>query len=200
MIPETLSLLSLVISIISSLLFIIFLKQRKLIKIILILLYIFTSVSALWFYSIRILKQSIDGDYEWQWAGENWIGKVRINNNMVYMNVKRILKTFYCRGDTLIIQYKHYPNPIIKTYEPGSIKPHIDGQGFDMTIVVRKNVCICTNSICHYKPGIHIITANLRKVDAFGGVAKDVYISDEGDTIVSYGDIILVKYRSGDRF
>jgi len=144
-----------------------------------------------------------DGKFEWQWAGQNWIGNARFgrdSNNEITLSldVNKVLGTEAVAD-------------VMRTSQPGKVK--ISNGSMDITDVkvIMNGFELVPIGSDRYMEGVSkkntstkiISITNLRPVIAFAGSInyqhRDV---GDGDRIVNEGtgDIVLVKHSSGRRF
>lgn len=122
------------------------------------------------------------GQFEWQWAGEGWIGTVSIKKNdegkdVAELSMKQVVN----------VNGKYSTKPVLVSTEEGRIEG--DSDGFRLESRVRKN--IYDNG--EEKVMLQTLKADLVKVEAYAGTVR--YESSDGK--MQNGDIVLVRYKSG---
>jgi hypothetical protein len=133
-------------------------------------------------------RSQLIGDYEWQWAGDNWLGSVKfqsLSNGSVSSAIDlRVLKPDPRNGNNY---------QIIKAFESDTEGSASVGQQSMISLHLPVLVSPEYRKI-HHLSSAHIdIDAELQPVEAFAGRVR--YNGDQTTT----GDIILVRYRSETR-
>ncbi len=149
---------------------------------------LFTLIS----YFRQIYAKSIYGNFEWQWAGENWIGIVSIKKNednktIAEVDMKKFIKKQRVEG-----KGEYEAIQLMQNTSEGSIVGNKDG--FKLKLPVRKNILDENNNIIGETS--QNIEANLVPIEAYAGIANYIY----QDGSIARGDMILVRYNSGIRF
>lgn len=139
----------------------------------------------------RIKSKKVTGEFEWQWAGENWLGyvKISVDENNTSQSIAKIKmeKVFkYGKpGDTM------RPREQIKVFEssnPGSLIG--DKDGFKLTLPIKRHQFDKNNK--EIKPTYERLEAELKPAEAYVGSVNYNY---EGGGQGS-GDIILIRHRT----
>jgi hypothetical protein len=149
-----------------------------------------------------ILKDG--GKFEWQWAGQNWIGNLefkRGSNNEItaWLDLNKYLGT-------------EAVSDVMRTSQPGQVKLsngyieisdlRVKMSEFELVPIGADGKSI--EGISKKTTSIKVLSiTNLRPVVAFAGVINYQHReAGENDRIVNEGtgDIVLVKYSSGKRF
>ena len=142
-------------------------------------------------YAIRgyraVEKQSLYRTYEWQWAGENWYGRISLANQngknvVTSMRVGELQKRYADGGDTFSFQIG--PQPILELVEGGF---GLDADRLTLDLTVRKKV------IHSDVPARQRITGSLGRKLCFVGKVKYSDFAAQKDYV---GDMILVDYIS----
>ena len=150
--------------------------------------------------SIEEMLLQDNGRFEWQWAGQNWIGNVefqRGSNNEITasLDVNKVIGT---RGVV----------DVMRTSQPGKVKlsdGYIDisdltvsKNDFDLVPIDSRSSIEGTSKLATSSKILSI--TNLRPVVAFAGAIKYQHREDERTVNEGTGDIVLVKYASGAKF
>jgi hypothetical protein len=130
-------------------------------------------------------RSQLTGDYEWQWAGDNWLGSIKFqklsNGSMSSAIDLRVVKPDPRNGNNY---------QVIKALESDVEGTASVGQQSVISLHLPVLVTPEYRKI-HHVSSAHIdIDAELQPVEAFAGRAR--YVGDE----TTSGDIILVRYRS----
>ena len=135
------------------------------------------------------------GEYQWQWAGENWIGQLYIDPVKTTIDVRKIKKDVIINKDGSISEIftKSY-DPIIKTTKSGTLKGN--RYGFLLELPVDKTIVVDDKG--HIQHVNQILNADLHPIEAYAGKVKYHYTeaSLKKKYGVSTGDMIIVKYDS----
>lgn len=128
-------------------------------------------------------RSGLAGDFEWQWAGDNWLGSVTF-------------QTLAGGGITARTQMrvvKADPHNLRVFRDAVAFLSAADGSatvGQDGTITVHLPVTVTPEyQKSHHADKAVIIDAELKPVDAFAGRVR--YLGDN-----TTGDVILVRYKS----
>jgi hypothetical protein len=126
-------------------------------------------------------SSQISGDFEWQWAGENWIGSVQIveerNERVAKVDMKSLRKEFQPNGS-----FTYHLDQFFR-FAKGTVDG--DRDGFKLSI-----------ELVHSKTNQRLqLDAELKPVLAYAGIAR-YRLKDGIDQNGGTGDIILVRHRS----
>jgi len=129
-------------------------------------------------------RSKLAGDFEWQWAGDNWLGSVKFEN-LADGTIKASVDTRAVRPDP---QFKSYQDTLeFRSVEQGSANVS-DQRVVSLHLPVQVSQEYMKRR--HTTQKNVILDAELQPVDAFAGRVK--YVGDK--TII--GDMILVRYNS----
>ena len=126
-------------------------------------------------------SSQVSGDFEWQWAGENWMGTVEIveerNERVAKVDIKSLHKEFRPNGSFI-----YHPEQFFK-FAQGKVDGDRDGFKLSIPLVSAK-----TNQRVQ-------LDAELKPVQAYAGIARYI-VMDGTEQHGGTGDIILVRHRS----
>jgi len=136
------------------------------------------------------ITKNIYKEYEWQWAGENWYGRILLSRDDHTDSIKmaRIFRIEKKYKNSTNFSFELSPSPIINKEmgESGTLKVKKNGDLF-IEFLAKKQV----NDEADYVS--HKVVANLKQVTCFAGKVK---FTDHKTNRPSEGDMILVDYNS----
>ena len=129
------------------------------------------------------LPGNFAGVYEWQWAGDGWLGHVSVNRDgFAHMEMN---KSMVCGGTTRMVRYLQ---------QEGDGKAKVNDEGTEMTVAIPVRFAKI-DSACNITGLTNQVTlqGTLSRKMAFAGPIE--YKTAEGAPI---GDMVLVKdFTSG---
>jgi hypothetical protein len=143
-----------------------------------LLAFLFAGFAAILLYT----QDEVRGEFEWQWAGENWLNKVTIENigdNKGIANI-RAYKIFKKVIDGKIAIPGDDNPTIFRSSKDGSISGNKNGFKIDLPVTGSEDYTF------------DAIKGKLYPVKAYAGSVN--YIWNDGKS--KEGDMILVKYKS----
>jgi len=145
-------------------------------------------------YFYQIHAKNVYGTFEWQWAGENWVGVVKIEKNKEGRTIAEVCmnKAFKTQQNEDRGEYE-IKKQVLASSSEGSIYGNKDG--FKLILPVRKKIFAEERKVKEVREIHQTLEANLAPVEAYAGIVE--YISQDGS--VARGDMILVRYKSGIR-
>lgn len=123
------------------------------------------------------------GEYQWQWAGENWLGYVEIDDHEGETVAKIQVNKVFKKKETLI-KGPH----VLTSSEKGSVSHN--RRGLKLTLPVTRSILDENNQVIRQERGI--LEAGLVPVKAYAGIVK--YKFGQDTFVCPTGDMILVKY------
>ncbi len=132
-------------------------------------------------------RSSIAGDFEWQWAGENWLGSVKFKS-LTNGTISAASDMRAVTADPRTELRTYIIRPVFHSPVEGSVT--VNGSSFTLNMPVTVDQQYLR---MHHKTSKNVVLdAELQPVDAFAGRVR--YLGDEAQPLT--GDIILVRYRS----
>jgi hypothetical protein len=132
-------------------------------------------------YLYSTYSSQLGGDFEWQWAGQNWMGSIDIarekHETVAKVDLKAIHKELQPDGT---FTYRHQQ---VFKFTKGSVEG--DRNGFRLSVPLVK---VDTGEKL-------MLDAELRRVEAYVGIARYT-IGSSTEYNGGTGDIILVRHRS----
>jgi hypothetical protein len=134
-------------------------------------------------------RSKLTGDFEWQWAGDNWLGSVKFQN-LADGTTSAVMETRFVKPDPKTKFQTLQDTLAFKSAAEGTA--NVSGQSM---ISLHLPVTVSPEFLKSHHTGSRsvILDAELQPVDAFAGQVR--FIGDETAT----GDMILVRYRSNVR-
>jgi hypothetical protein len=131
-------------------------------------------------------RSNLAGDFEWQWAGDNWLGSLKFmnqaNGSITARTEMRVINTGPQSG------FRTYP--AFQSEVDGFVTPN-GNSGFSLHLPIAVSDEYLKKHHNHSR--VVMLDAELKPVQAFAGKVR--YIGDQR----GIGDIILVRYCSNPR-
>lgn len=138
-------------------------------------------------YFKHIRSKELKGTFEWQWAGENWIGKLEIQSKangkvqFADLQMNSVVKT----NNESSRSYERLL--LFQSSTPGTVVTTKNGLKIRLPVLAYNDVEGITNS-----NEIRTLEGELKLVKAYAGQIKYVYPDGSNKS----GDMILVDYKS----
>jgi len=127
---------------------------------------------------VREIPASPSGAFEWQWAGANWLGTVKINGDIARVEVKEFVKG----------KFEFRPTPVLTSSRDGAV--HLQKDGFKLEMPIK--IHTFENGKERPTETLETLVAELSPKEAYAGKVR--YVRSDGTE--SAGDMVLVRYES----
>jgi hypothetical protein len=131
-------------------------------------------------------RSTLAGDFEWQWAGDNWLGSLKFTN-LANGTISARTEMRAVTADPQTQGRTYLDRPAFHSEVDGSVTMN-GNSGFILHLPIAVSAEYLKKHHTHSR--VVMLDGELKPVDAFAGKIR--YLGDEG----GLGDIILVRYGS----